>query len=83
MPGGMWEFVHMLGLLLSLVLAKSLPDACETRPRTVFVWFGMENTFCVLRTHSGSMGSLAVADGMMLLSSTGGSYTDLAHAPGP
>ncbi len=68
--------------LLSAVLAESLHYAGETRPHTVLCGLGWEiPTVCC--AHSGSAGSLAVADGMMLLSSTGGSYTDLAHAPGP
>ncbi len=77
LPGGRWEFVHTLGFLLSMVLTTSLSDdAGETWPHMVFVWFGMESTCSVLyrvvHTHSGSMGSLAVADGMMFLSRTGG-----------
>ena len=75
----MWEFVHASRFLLSMVLTNNSlsDDACETWPHKVFVWFGVEIPCCVvyhvMSTHSGSMGCLTVADGMMFLSSTGGS----------
>ena len=49
LPGGMWEFVHALRFLLSMVLTNNSlsDDACETWPHKVFVWFGMETTCCV------------------------------------